>query len=510
MAKKPSKKISKITHVTLSPKDGERFDFSKPYDAMYENTLLLAPKIESSITNTYIDIPEFLQFKTGKESTQKIANPQLENLPEVHTEQKQVPENKVLEIEKNSNYSPVKDKLPEVVEEEYIDTSTSWNGGAFANYFEENKVFDLYRKKANIKSITVAVLSTSLFLGILVFSFYFSLINFALLLLCAFLYVIVTSFFFIIVVDKLTVNILILSQFALLLLFAAVIGMISVITIGIALLAAVLLTLAFRETERQQVINRLFDIYHVTRPANKILHIALAFVIALCFSSLYSVRSPVEFYQSIIPQSSVIKILKNADSNDSQIVRLAEQALDIQAYPDFVKDHPVPEVRDFLIKYDASNQPSRLLSKSELSVITNSFELTPEQKAQAISDLQDEKLQVIQSKNYRMIEPVNTLLTSNKYYSYSYQKALNTVTQSTVEVPNFSQKWLEVQTTFPGIIIGLLVAILYFVVKTLYSILNAVLNFFGLSVEKILWWVLVKSGVVRVETEQLDAEIIVV
>ena len=75
MAKKQPKKIAKITHIKLTKKDGGKFDFSQPLGEEIQTSTLAAPKIDSGVGGTYINLPEFLEFKNTLK--QKTENPQL-------------------------------------------------------------------------------------------------------------------------------------------------------------------------------------------------------------------------------------------------------------------------------------------------------------------------------------------------------------------------------------------------------------------------------------------------
>lgn len=495
MPKKQPRKIAKITHVKLSKKDGQKFDFTNPFgDSLGAEKNLVAPKIDSGLGNTYIDIPEFLQFKST--ATQSTQSDQL--LLETGEG-----EEKVVELEDASIPAPKqKEGIFSKIKRE------KKKEGSFDAYFASNNLFDLYRKKAAVKSIVLGALSTVLLCTLLFAGTWFSWATLPVLLVLGIAYTLVTALFYIMSVDSFAVHVTILLQGLIVMFISALFGMFNVASVVIILFFIALLTIAFKETERQQIINRLFDIFYITRPATRLLHIAMISVLGLTIANYYSTHKPESFYQRLVSTSWVQNIMDQGDSG--QAAGLARELIGSHSYNDFVTTFPSSTVKDFLIQTEYSGDSTKVLPSNELSIITRDPLLTQEEKDAKILAKSNQALTQRLLEKYETTADLDGVLNAGNYYGLLKQSLIHAVTDVNTGLPKSVGLVPLFGQTFPAIVIGFVSILLYQLGWWLYRFISVILNFFGISVEKIVWWALKKSKLVQISKEKLESEVIVV
>lgn len=478
MAKKQPKQVQKITHVKLSRKDGEKFDFSKPLSEDFTEQKLSAPKIDSGMGGTYIELPEFLAFN----ATSKVPLTTTQLLLET--------ENKEIALLESQG-------------------QTKKQKGVFDQYLKSENIFDLYRKKAGLKSLFFGIISTLCLVGII---YLITTISWAAALgvfTLGIIFVLCASLFFIVCVDTFLVHMLILVQALILCISAALFSQFTVVTLLVVLLFSILMVIAFKETERQQIINRIFDIFHNTRPASQMLNIAVLLVIFLASINFYSSTTSNKFYSAMISQTAFNKFLDNSDNNKGPLETVAKDVVDIKSYAEFAGDKPVT-IQDFLIKYEYNNDINNVLSKAKSGSVARDPLLSSEEKAAKIQAVATKVLQSDLVILYSVENLPTDLLTKESYYQLLKQRVSNQLSSVSSDFASGNTGFFSISQKFPAIIVGVITVLAYSVLWWVYKFISSILNFFGLSLEKIIWWILIKLKFITIEHEKLDSEIIVV
>lgn len=484
MSKKASKKIKKITHVRLKKQDGDTFDFTKPYELLEENKLSV-PTVDTEIGGTYIEVPDFLHFKsTKKTQEEKDSSPKQQTLINASTENIESKESVV------------------------TDSTDTVKKGAFQQYFEEKSFSGIYRTKATFKSLIFAILGALSFCSVLFFASVGMPWAFIGLIISGALTVLFTSLFFVVSVDRFAVYIYALFFCIAILFSGALAGMVNFITVLLALAVFLILLFAFQETERLQVINRIFDFYYITKPATKILNLLLVAVITLSVTNAYSNQNTRNAYQKWIPQSQFETSLSEKSTVFSPISSLVTGLLEIQSYNSFVEAKKSTAF-DYVLIHDYANSINNAASDVAKKDASDPL-ITAEQKTEILTSSAYQHITSDLISRYKTTIGPDQKLTQSDYNSLTYSKTLTSLSDMKTSLYKTGTGFFAIQQNFSAFILGLLVAITYTLFWIAYRVVNSVLNVAGLSVEKISWRIVKALKIVKVETESLESEIVVV
>lgn len=488
MSKKPSKKVKKITHVRLKKKEGETFDFTKPYELLEEKKLTITT-VDAEVGGTYIEVPEFLQFQSTKKQSKK-----------------EVGVYKALETEAAAQLETVENS--ETIQQQDDTLATQTKKGAFQKYFEEKSFSGLYRTKATYKSILFAVLGALSFCGLLVCAT----IATPTALMAAFIFgtvsIVLSALFFIMCVDRFVVYLYALF-FGVALLFAgALAGMMNFITVLIALFVVFLVLFAFQETERLQVINRIFDVYHITRPASRIMNIIMVTALLLGITNSFSNKSVQTVYQEWIKPTAFVESFGERATAITPLTDITIDLLEVKDFESFNQDKKTTAF-DYVLFYDYGNNLVNAASDNAVRQSSNPL-ITSTERDQILTTSAYQAVETVLRQTYGVTYSPEQKLEKTQYYLLTHKKVINSLSQVSSSWFTSSNGFFAMQQTFPAFVLALLLSLAYAIVWSVYRILNAFFNLFGLSVEKLLWVLLKLFKLVKVETENLESEIIVV